>query len=823
MKKFIFISFFENISIGDTQKVGGKNSSLGEMYNNLGVENIRVPNGFALTCEAYRHFITYNNLEIQIKKHLDKLKSDEEIKQSEGEIKNSNEIIKKVGEDIRNLIKEAEFPKELINEITESYKLLSNQYDTNNLDVAIRSSANAEDLPDASFAGQQETYLNVKGLENVLVSIKNCYASLFTNRVISYRISKQFDHTKVYMSVGVQKMVRSDLGSAGVAFSLDTESGNKNIILINSSYGLGEMVVSGQIKPDEFIVHKDRLTNGYNAIIDKKLGNKNERLIYSKRGNQRLEKTVVSMENQALFSLTDKQILELSQYVLTIEKYYTKMKGKDCPVDVEWALDGNDNKLYIVQARSETIHSAKKNLDYIEKYNLKETDNKKLIAQGVSVGTKISSGRSNILHDIDISIEQNLFKEGDILVTDMTDPDWEPLMKMSSGIITNRGGRTCHAAIIAREMGIPAIVGTINGTKKILNGQDITLSCGEGEYGYVYDGLLDYEVKKTKITINDNKLETKLMMNIGNPENCFQSSMIPNEGVGLVRMEFIINNYIKVHPKALLDYSNNPDFILQNPIIYNKIQKLIFNKNCKGHQYFIDKLSNGIGRIAGAFYPKDVTVRFSDFKSNEYRNLLGGELYEPIEENPMIGWRGASRYYSKDYKEAFRLECIALKKVREEMGFDNVILMIPFCRTEEECIKVLETMKEFGLERGVNGLKVYLMCEIPSNIILAEEFLKHVDGYSIGTNDLTQLTLGLDRDSGLVSHIYNERNMAVKKMIEMVIKNCKKMAKKIGVCGQAPSDFPEFAQFLVENKVDSMSLIPDSITPLREILLNNIN
>ena len=804
MNNFIFISFFNDISIKDTQKVGGKNSSLGEMYNNLFSKNIKVPNGFALTCEAYRYFITHNNLESKIKYQLDKLENN-----------NSNEMIKNVGYNIRNLIIESEFPNNLILEIKNSYKTLSNEYNVNNLDVAIRSSANAEDLPDASFAGQQETYLNVKGIDNVLLSIKNCYASLFTNRVISYRISKKFDHTKVYMSVGVQKMVRSDLGSAGVAFSLDTESGNNNIILINSSYGLGEMVVSGQIKPDEFIVHKDRLKNGYKAIIDKKLGNKNEKLVYSNKGNQRLEKKFVNSNQQMIFSLNDEQIIELSNYVLIIEDYYTKMKGERCPVDVEWALDGLDNTLYIVQARSETIHSGKKNKDYIEKFNLKKSQNKIILSQGVAVGTKISTGITNILHDIDISIENNLFKKGDILVTDMTDPDWEPLMKISSGIITNRGGRTCHAAIIARELGIPAIVGTNNGTETIQNKKEITLSCGEGETGFVYQGKLDFDIVKTKISDNKNKIKTQLMMNIGNPENCFLSSMIPNDGVGLVRMEFIINNYIKVHPKALIDYSQNN---IENEIIKNKIENIIVNKDISGEEYFINKLSNGIGRIAGAFYPKDVTVRFSDFKTNEYRNLLGGDSYEPIEENPMIGWRGASRYYSKEYKEAFRLECIALKKVREEMGFHNVILMIPFCRTIEECKNVLDTMKEFGLERGVNNLKVYLMCEIPSNIILAEEFLSYVDGYSIGTNDLTQLTLGLDRDSGLVSHIYNERNPAVKKMISMVIKICNRLNKKISVCGQAPSDFPDFAKFLVEEGADCMSLIPDTISSLREFL-----
>ena len=802
MSNFIFISFFNQIGINDTQIVGGKNSSLGEMYNNL--SNIRIPNGFALTCEAYRYFIRHNNLETQIKYQLDRLEKS----------KNVNETINNVGENIRNLIKESNFPNNLREEIIKSYKLLSSEYDVSNLDVAVRSSANAEDLPDASFAGQQETYLNVKGTDNILVAIKNCYASLFTNRVISYRISKKFDHTKVYMSVGVQKMVRSDLGSAGVAFSLDTESGNDKIILINGSYGLGEMVVSGQIKPDEFIIHKDRLTNGFKAIIDKKLGNKNEKLIYSRNGGKRLEKVIISKADQNLFSLSDENIIELSKYVLEIEEYYTKMKGKKCPVDVEWALDGKDNKLYIVQARSETIHSSKTNQKYLEKYILNKNQNKKILCQGVAVGTKISSGKTKILHDIDASIENNLFQEGDILVTDMTDPDWEPLMKLSSGIITNRGGRTCHAAIIARELGITAIVGTVNGTSTIEENKEVTLSCAEGEKGYIYEGKLDYEIVKTQIKTDNSNLKTQLMMNVGNPENCFMSSMIPNDGVGLIRMEFIINNYIKAHPKALLDYPNLP---LE---IKNKIGKLLEDKS--GKDYFIDKLANGVGRIAGAFYPKDVTCRFSDFKSNEYRNLLGGVSYEPVEENPMIGWRGASRYYSEEYKNAFELECIALKRVREEMGFENLILMIPFCRTVEECKKVLATMKEYGLERGKNNLRVYLMCEIPSNIILAEKFLEVVDGYSIGTNDLTQLTLGLDRDSGLVSHIYNERNEAVKNTISKVIKICKKMNKKISVCGQAPSDFPEFAKFLVDEGVDCMSLIPDSISSLREYLINNI-
>ncbi len=774
--------------------VGGKNASLGEMIQNLSNLGICIPNGFVITAIGYDNYMKFNNLYEVVNKFMDDLN-----------IHDTNEL-KSKGCKIREIIENGKIPEDMQNDIKEKYEKLSKEYDMENVDVAVRSSGTAEDMPDASFAGQQDTYLNVKGLDNVFESVKKCFASLFNDRAISYRKEMNYDSLNVKLSICIQKMIRSDLSSAGVAFSLDVNTGCKDIVVINGSYGLGEIVVSGQIKPDEFLVFKPTLKNEYFSIIDKNISSKTSKIVYSENPKEKIKFVDVETYNQNKSCLNDVQILLLSKWVVKIEEYYSKIFNRWCPMDIEWAVDGLTNKLYILQARPETIYSRKTETEIIE-YKMNKNVKKDLILSGIAIGDSIGSGKVNILENID---DMYKFNEGDVLVTEITDPDWEPIMKKASAIVTNKGGRTCHAAIVARELGVTAVVGTINGTEKLKQDVEVTVSCAEGDEGYIYNGKVDYEIIKTNIS-DLPEVKTNLMMNVASPNEAFKFAKLPNKGVGLAREEFIINNYIKVHPLALLNMNVLDDEDKE------KVLDLTTGYNTPV-DYFINKLSFGIARIAAAFYPNNVIVRFSDFKSNEYANLLGGKYFEPKEENPMIGWRGASRYYSKAYKEAFGLECIAIKKVREVMGLDNVIVMIPFCRTLTECDKVLEVMKEYGLERGINGLKVYLMCEIPSNVILAKEFCKKIDGFSIGSNDLTQLTLGLDRDSELVADIYDERNEAVQLMLKNVISICKRNNTKIGICGQGPSDYPDFAEFLVNEGIDSLSLTPDSIVKTIKIV-----
>ncbi|MEA3414033.1 MAG: phosphoenolpyruvate synthase [Nanoarchaeota archaeon] len=779
-KKNSFVIPFNKIGIKDVSIAGGKNASLGEMYRGLGKKGILVPNGFAVTAHAYNYFIKNAGIETGIIRILGDLNTRD----------TKNLMIR--GKKVRDLILNANLPKELEKEIIKQYKILSKNYGDNFTDVAVRSSATAEDLPNASFAGQQETFLNIRGEKDLLEACKKCFASLFTDRAISYRVDKKFDHFDVALSIGVQKMVRSDLSSSGVMFSIDTESGFKDAVFITSIYGLGENIVQGAVNPDEFYVHKPTLKKGYNSIISKKIGEKKIKMIYNPHGKSPVKNISVPRNLRKKFSITNKEIMQLAKWAVIIEEYYKK------PMDIEWAKDGKSGKIFIVQARPETVQS-QKDLTILEEYILKQKG--EILVEGKSVGSKIGAGKVRVINDVS---GIHSFKKGEVLVTDMTDPDWEPIMKIASAIITNKGGRTCHAAIISRELGIPAIVGTNDGNLKLKTGDKVTVSCAEGEKGFVYKGLLKFKIKKHNLK-KIPKLKTKIMMNLGNPESAFETSFIPNEGVGLAREEFIINSYIKIHPKALINYSK-----IKDKKIKKQIDELTIGYKDK-KKFFIDKLAEGIGMIGAAFYPKDVIVRMSDFKSNEYANLIGGKEYEPEENNPMIGWRGASRYYNKKYIDAFELECQALKKVRNEFGLKNVKIMIPFCRTIEEGKKVLAIMSRNGLKRGKDKLEVYMMCEIPSNVILADDFAKIFDGFSIGSNDLTQLTLGLDRDSAIVADIYDERNKAVKDLIKEVIKKAKKNKKKIGICGQAPSDFPDFAKFLVKQGIDSISLNPDSV------------
>ena len=794
--------WLKETNIDEVHLVGGKNASLGEMIQNLSSLGIKIPNGFVITADGYDTYMTHNNLFEKISSIMQEM-----------DIENTDDL-KLKGKQIRDLIQCGEIPEQMKVEIVEKYKELSSEYGDVCTDVAVRSSGTAEDMPDASFAGQQDTYLNVRGTEELFHCVKLCFASLFNDRAISYRKSMHYDTVNVKLSICVQKMVRSDLSSAGVAFSLDVNSGCKDLIVINGSFGLGEIVVSGQIKPDEFLVFKPTLEQNYFSIIDKTLSPKKQKIVYNTDAcTSKDEKTKlvdVEIYKQNTFCTNDVKILQLSKWVVEIEKYYSKKYNKWCPMDVEWGIDGLTDELYILQARPETIHSRKKDTELVE-YKMIQNQEKKLVLTGIAIGDSISTGKVRKMKSIaDIS---NDFQHGDILVTEITDPDWEPIMKKASAIITNKGGRTCHAAIVARELGVTAIVGTINCTELLKDGMELTVSCAEGDLGYVYEGKLNYDIIKTNI--NDlPKIKTKLMMNVASPNEAFKFAKIPNSGVGLAREEFIINNYIQAHPLALINYN-----LIKDKEIQQKIKTLTYGYNTP-IDYFVKKLSYGIARIAAAFYPKDVIVRFSDFKSNEYANLLGGRDFEPHEENPMIGWRGASRYYSESYKEAFGLECQAIKYVREVMGLKNIIVMIPFCRTLTECDKVLEVMKEYGLERGINGLKVYLMCEIPSNVILAEQFCKKIDGYSIGSNDLTQLTLGLDRDSELVAGIYDERNEAVKILLRQVIKVCHENKTKIGICGQGPSDYPDFAEFLVREGIDTISLTPDSVIKNIKVIAN---
>ena len=789
-----YIVDLSEVQLSDLELVGGKNASLGEMIQNLGKLGVNIPGGFALTVDSYWEFINHNKLDKKIRRLIIKMKKDDLIS------------LKKTGLEIRQMIRNGKWPRQVKEELRDGYTLLSQQYGTDITDVAVRSSATAEDLPDASFAGQQETYLNVRGTEELLTAARNCFASLFTDRAISYRDNFGFDHFDVGLSVCVQKMVRSDLASSGVAFSLDTESGFKDVVLINGSYGLGESVVQGTISPDEFLIFKPTLKNGFSSIIEKKMGKKENKMIYSTDPGQLVKTVHVDNTQQNKFCISDKQALQLAEWVCIIEDYYTELKGHWCPMDTEWAVDGLSGELFIVQARPETIHSRKKDNDLVE-YRIDNSAGAAVRLTGIAVGDKIGQGKVQKMYSLDGrdgTFDGANFKEGDILVTEMTDPDWEPIMKKASAIITNKGGRTCHAAIVAREMGVPAIVGTENGTEVLFNGEEFTVSCAEGDVGKVYEGIVPFKLKKTKL---DNLPQTKtpIMLNVATPDLAFKFAQIPNAGVGLVREEFIINNYIQVHPLALLKHKE-----LEDDELTEKIR--VLTRGFKDEEtFFIKRLSYGVAKIAAAFYPKQAIVRLSDFKSNEYYNLLGGSYFEPTEENPMIGWRGASRYYSDQYEYAFGMECKAIKEVREKMGLTNVTIMIPFCRTVEELEKVYKVMKKYGLERGKDGLQVYLMAELPSNILMAEEFAEHIDGFSIGSNDLTQLTLGLDRDSSLVAHIYDERNPAVKRSISNLIKVAKQTKTKVGICGQGPSDYPDFAQFLVEEGIDTISVTPDSM------------
>ena len=777
-----YIKFFNQLTIKDVPRVGGKNASLGEMYKKLSRQGIRVPNGFATTAKAYNYFLVKTGIKKQIKKILDGLNT-----------KNLNDLAKR-GAAVRQLINQTPFPKDLAKAIKLAYKKLAAHYKTENLHVAVRSSATAEDLPDASFAGQQETFLNIVGEEQLLNAVRKCMASLFTNRAISYRVDKNFSAIggsasggKIALSVGVQKMIRSDLASAGVIFTIDTESGFKNVVLINSIFGLGENMVQGRVNPDEFYVFKPTKT-----IISRSLGRKLIKMIYSHNPKRPIKNVNLSPTEQYRQSITDDQVIKLADWAMKIEKHYGRA------MDIEWALDGKDRELYIIQARPETVQSIK-NYSIIEQYILKKPG--EIICTGPSVGNKIGAGTANRIMGIN---DINKFTTGQVLVTDMTDPDWEPIMKIAAAIVTDKGGRTCHAAIVSRELGIPCIVGTNEATRKIKTGDKITVSCADGDQGFVYRGELPFTVKKTNIK-NLTRPKTKIMINLGSPDLAFTSSFIPNDGVGLAREEFIINDVIKIHPLALLNYQK-----LKNQNVKRQIDRLTRGYKDK-KQYFIDQLAQGIAMIAAAFYPKDVIVRFSDFKTNEYANLIGGNAYEPVEANPMIGWRGASRYYAPAFKPAFELECAAIKKVRQEMKLTNLKAMVPFCRTVAEAKKVINIINDNGLSQGKNGFELYCMIEIPSNVILAEDFAKLFDGFSIGSNDLTQLTLGVDRDSQLVSQVYDERNQAVKDLIKQVIKVARKNKVKIGICGQAPSDFPDFAQFLVECGIDSISLNPDTV------------
>ena len=792
MKQSVYLVDLDKVGLEDIDQVGGKNASLGEMLQNLSALGIQIPNGFAITVNAYREFIRYNDLDTAIHSIINSINFDD------------IESLRRGGQQARQLLKNGKFPRDLSEAIIEKYNELSNNYGQEITDVAVRSSATAEDLPDASFAGQQETYLNVRGPAPLMNAVRNCFASIFTDRAISYRHSFGYDHFSIGLSVCIQKMVRSDLGASGVAFSLDTESGFKDVVVINASFGLGEMIVQGSVSPDEYIVFKPTLKKGFSSIVEKKLGKKDKMMVYGDNPDERVQIIPVERALQQRYCLKDDSIIKLAQWVTKIEEYYSNKKGHWCPMDVEWAIDGLSKEMYIVQARPETIHS-RKDFTKIKEYIIEESNDRKPLFKGIAVGDKIGVGKVSILFSMDKRVtDGHEFQAGDILVTDMTDPDWEPIMKKASAIITNKGGRTCHAAIVARELGVPAIVGCQIATELLVDGQMITASCAEGDEGMVYEGIIPFQEMLTDL--NDlPTVKTPIMLNVASPSLAYKFSHFPNAGVGLAREEFIINNYIQAHPLALMQHKNLGDEELSKTIA-----KMIVGFENE-EDFFIKKLSYGVAKIASAFYPNKVIVRFSDFKSNEYYNLLGGKYFEPHEENPMIGWRGASRYYSEKYKPAFGLECKAIKRVREEMGLSNVVVMIPFCRTVEELLKVHEVMKEFGLERGKDGLELFLMAEIPSNIIMAEEFAKHIDGFSIGSNDLTQLTLGLDRDSSLVAHLYDERNPAVKRLLQMLIETAKRNKVKVGICGQGPSDFPDFAQFLVGLGIDSISVTPDSV------------
>ncbi len=790
------ILWFEEIGIEDVPMVGGKNASLGEMYQKLTSKGVAVPHGFAITAYAYQHLLKDAGIEEAIKDALAGLDTHD--------LRN----LQSRGEKVRNIIRNAEFPDDLHQAIIESYKKMEAKYGEG-VDVAVRSSATAEDLPDASFAGQQETYLNIRGYEALIDACKRCFASLFTNRAISYRHDKGFGQFDVYLSIVVQKMVRSDSSSSGVLFSIDTESGFQDAVFLTGAWGLGENVVQGAVNPDEYYVFKPTLKEGKRPIVGKRVGSKEIKMVYNDDPNadEPVKNIETTPEERNNYVINDDEILKLAEWACIIEDHYGKA------MDIEWAKDGDGvnvgtGGLFIVQARPETVHS-QVSAGTMETFKLKEKGT--VLVEGLAVGTKIGQGKANVIEDVE---GIHGFKKGQVLVTDMTDPDWEPIMKIAGAIVTNRGGRTCHAAIISRELGIPCVIGTGDGSEIIKSGQEITVSSAEGETGYIYEGLLDFEIEKIDLGELP-KTKTKIMMNLAIPEKAFTECQIPNDGVGLAREEFVINSHIGLHPMALVNYEelkNSADPDIQE--IVRKIDATTGAYTDK-KQFFIDKVAEGVGRIAAGFYPNDVIVRLSDFKSNEYANLVGGTLYEPDEENPMIGWRGASRYYDPKYRPAFELECKGLLKARNDMGLNNIKLMVPFCRTPEEGKRVIEVLRECGLVQGENGLELYVMCEIPSNVISADAFADIFDGFSIGSNDLTQLTYGLDRDSGLIAGIADERDESVKEMIRMVIATAKRRNKKIGICGQGPSDFPEFATFLVELGIDSMSLIPDTAIKTR--------
>ena len=789
-----YIRWFEELTIDDVPIVGGKNASLGEMYRELTPQGIRIPNGFAVTADAYRQVLTQSDSWDALKATLDGLNPDD-----------SADLAHR-GARARAIIYAAPLPDDMQQEILEAYQRLQQEYGED-MSVAVRSSATAEDLPTASFAGQQESYLNIQGGEQLLDVCRRCFASLFTDRAIHYRIDNGFDHFKVALSIGIMKMVRSDLDASGVMFSLDTETGFRDVVFITGSWGLGENVVQGAVEPDEFYVHKPTFEQGYRAVLRRTVGSKKIKMIYATGGSKDTTRNVpVSQLDRLRFCLSDKDVLTLADYAIKIEKHYSKKAGVDRPMDMEWAKDGTDGGLYMVQARPETVESQKE-AGILRQYHLREEG--EILENGYAVGTKIAVGRARYIRDV---AHLHEFRPGEVLVADTTTPDWEPVMKTAAAIVTNRGGRTCHAAIIARELGVPAVVGCDTANSTVPDGETVTVSCAAGDEGRVYKGELKFEVTETDLSGLATP-KTQIMLNLGNPDLAFSTACLPNAGVGLARLEFIINEYIKAHPMALLYPENVTDSDTRKDL------ETLYSGYADGADYFVRKLSEGVGTIAAAFWPRPVVVRMSDFKTNEYATLLGGRDFEPSEENPMIGFRGASRYIHPNYAQGFGLECAAMKRVREKMGLTNVKLMIPFCRRIEEAQKVLEVMAQNGLVRGENGLEIYVMCEIPNNVILIDEFAQLFDGFSIGSNDLTQLTLGVDRDSEIVSFDFDERDPGVKQMIKLAVEGARRNNRHSGLCGQAPSDYPEMAEYLVELGIDSMSLNPDTVLSTTQLIL----
>jgi pyruvate,water dikinase len=785
-----FIRWFGDISLRDVPLVGGKNASLGELYRELHKAGVRVPNGFAVTAEGYRHFLSASGLEADIATKMQGLQTADLA------------ALAACGLAIRQKITSANMPADLQEQIVAAYEQLG---EGEAIDVAVRSSATAEDLPDASFAGQQETYLNVRGRAALLDACRRSFASLFTDRAISYRADKGFDRVQIALSIGVQRMVRADLATSGVMFTLDTETGFRDVVLINASYGLGEPIVQGSVTPDEYYVFKPTLKQGFAPILQKSAGSKEFKLVYDEGGSRGVKTVPVAAGDRARCALSDEQILTLARWACAIEDHYGRARGTPTPMDIEWAQDGRTGELFILQARPETVH-AQQQAHTLEQYRLRERG--RVLATGRSIGSKIAAGPVRVIPS---AADLRLFQEGEVLVTDKTDPDWEPIMKKAAAIVTNRGGRTCHAAIVSRELGVPAIVGTETGTATLASGQLVTVSCAEGDAGFVYEGACGFDIEHVDLSAL-RRPDTKIMMNVGNPGEAFALSFIPNDGVGLARMEFIISTAIGIHPMALVRYAQLASSVQA------EIDSLTVGYTDKS-AFFVDKLAEGVATLAAAFHPKDVIVRLSDFKTNEYARLVGGTGFEPVEENPMIGFRGASRYYDERFREGFALECRALKRVRDEMGLTNLRIMVPFCRTVEEARCVVHELAQNGLERRKNGLELYMMVEIPSNVILLPEFAEHFDGFSIGSNDLTQLTLGVDRDSAIVAHVFDERNPAVQKLIAQAIEHSRRLGRKIGLCGQAPSDYPEFAAFLVECGIHSMSLNPDAVLRTTRLVL----